>query len=132
MKFKISEDRCVGCQTCQLTCSAEKEGLLRMKPSRIHIVFGTSDYKENIVVCRQCKKCKCQEACTYGAFNKDAETGGVYIDYSLCQACMACVDACIFSAVDSDTDKGFPIVCDLCGGTTPCVTACNTGALMVA
>lgn len=64
------------------------------------------------------------EACHYNAFQKDTKTGGVYIDQKECQACLACLDACPFGAINMDQTHGIPIVCDLCNGEPRCVEAC--------
>ena len=129
MKFKISEKICTGCMLCQTVCSYEKYSLINLKRSRVHILFNTNNNKPKIVICRQCNVCKCISACKYGAFKKNNETGEVYIDNEICQACFACVDACPFHAVSIDNKEKLPNVCDLCNGDPQCVKACVSGAI---
>lgn len=130
MKLKMLENRCTGCQLCQLTCSAIKSGSFNLILSRINILDKV-DGRKKIIVCHQCKKCKCVEACNYNAFKKNNETGNVYVDQDECQACLACIEACPFHAVRLDNVNKTPMVCDLCGGRPSCVDACPSGALAV-
>jgi anaerobic carbon-monoxide dehydrogenase iron sulfur subunit len=128
MKLKISSNKCTGCQLCQLACSAAKNANFGVRRSRVQ-VSRQKGSKERIIVCRQCKRCKCIEACNYDAFKKDEKTGAVFIDKNECQACFACIDACPFKAVRIDHEEKIPMVCDLCGGNPPCVSICYAGAL---
>lgn len=129
MKFKVSEKRCTGCQLCQLACSSAKEGSYGLKQSRIRILSPPKRRESKIIVCRQCKTCKCIEACQYNAFKRDENVGGVVIDIGECQACLACIDACPFGAVSLHSKDNLPMVCDLCGGQPPCVEVCASGAI---
>ncbi len=128
MKFKFAEELCTECQVCELACSAVKDGNYSLKQSRIHIRSSSKRGKTKIIVCRQCRKCKCVEACPYNAFTKNEETGGVSIGPD-CQACLACIDACPFGAVSLDPKNNLPMVCDLCGGRPSCVAVCSRGAI---
>jgi Fe-S-cluster-containing hydrogenase component 2 len=128
MKLRIVEKNCTGCQLCQLACSAIKNGNFSVSQSRIR-VLNRRDGREKIIVCHQCKSCKCLESCHYSAFKKNTKTGGIYIDQDECQACFACIDACPFGAVWLDHSNETPMVCDLCGGSPPCVEACPSEAL---
>lgn len=129
MKFRLLEERCTGCQLCQLACSSVKEGSYGLKESRIRIFSPAKKRDLEIVVCRQCKNCKCIEACQYHAFKKDREDGGVFIDIEECQGCLACIDACPFGAVALHSKNNLPIVCDLCGGHPLCVEVCGREAI---
>ena len=131
MKLKISEKTCTGCMLCMTVCSYIKYSSINLKRSRVHILFNAKNYKQKIVVCRQCNVCKCISACRYGAFKKNNETGGVYIDNEVCQACYACIDACPFRAVSIDTKEELPNVCDLCNGDPQCVKSCVSGAMTI-
>lgn len=128
MKLKISAKRCTGCQLCQLACSAAKNASFGVSRSRLQ-VFRHKGLKESLIVCRQCRRCQCIEACNYNAFKKDEKSGGVFIDKKECQACLACMDACPFKAVRLDHEEKIPMVCDLCGGDPRCVAVCCAGAL---
>jgi len=129
MRFKVSEKRCTGCQLCQMACSLVKEERYSLNRSRIRVFPSLREKGPKIVVCRQCKQCKCIEACQYDAFKRDEETGGVAIDFEGCQACLACIDACPFGAVTLHPKKNLPMVCDLCGGRPVCVPVCPPEAI---
>jgi len=131
MKLIVRGKKCKGCQLCELACSATKSGRFSINQSRIR-VLRRKDATEKIIVCHQCKGCKCLKACNYNAFKRDAETGGVYIDEDECQACFACIDACPLGAVRMNHGKQTPTVCDLCGGSPSCVELCPSNALAVA
>ena len=131
MKLKIINTACIGCMLCQIACSYTKHNTINLSLSRIHIFSNLDNYKIKIDVCRQCKICKCISACKYGAFKRDNETGGVYINNESCQACYACVDACPFSAVSIDTKENLPIVCDLCNGDPQCIKICPSRAITI-
>lgn len=128
MRFKLAESLCTECRLCQLACSATKDGHYALKQSRIQVRSSKTN-RTRILVCRQCRKCKCVEACPYSAFKKDEKTGGVSVDSGLCQACLACVEACPFGAVAVNSKNGLPMVCDLCGGHPSCMQVCGRGAI---
>ena len=128
MKLKISEERCTGCQLCQLACSATKNLCYGIHRSRIKILT-IEECIQKITVCRGCRRCQCVEACHYDAFTRNKHTGGVHIEEKNCQACLACLDACPFKAVKMDRTNNIPMVCDLCDGNPQCVQNCFSGAL---
>ena len=98
MKFRINTQKCITCRMCQYVCSMGKGKEIRFDPCRIRVAPDGADGRPRIVTCRQCKRCRCIESCSYDAFKRDRETGGVFIDYAECQACLACLDACVLHA----------------------------------
>ena len=78
------------------------------------------------VVCRQCNKPKCVEACSLDAIHQDPTLGNPVIDPEKCNSCMACVDACPFNAISIDKETELPLVCDLCGGDPMCIKFCRS------
>ena len=85
---------------------------------------------ENIpVVCRQCEDPICADVCIMGAITRDAVTGALVIDESLCVGCKTCVTACPRGGVLFHHIKGCAMKCDLCGGAPECVQVCAYGAL---
>ncbi|MFQ6081282.1 MAG: 4Fe-4S dicluster domain-containing protein [Candidatus Bathyarchaeia archaeon] len=76
------------------------------------------------IVCRQCAKPPCVEACPVDAFIRDAKTGVLLISEELCIGCGACAEKCPFHAITMHPDKDIAIKCDLCGGDPACVKFC--------
>jgi Fe-S-cluster-containing dehydrogenase component len=81
------------------------------------------------IVCRQCVNPLCMQNCPAKAINRDAKTGIVNINESLCLGCRACVDACPFGAISIDPKTSKPIKCDLCGGEPACIKVCSKKAV---
>ena len=78
------------------------------------------------VVCLQCKKPPCSEACPVNAIGRESD-GVVKIDYDKCIGCEACVTECPFGVMMALPDK--VVKCELCGGDPQCVKYCITGAI---
>jgi Fe-S-cluster-containing hydrogenase component 2 len=77
------------------------------------------------VVCRQCLKPLCADACPMGALSRDAETGAMAVDPDLCIGCGMCLVACPLGGISIDTEAGHAVKCDLCGGDPLCVKFCG-------
>jgi Fe-S-cluster-containing hydrogenase component 2 len=82
----------------------------------------------NPVVCQQCKKPPCIEACPVGALGK-TDIGTILVKEEKCNGCRLCVEGCIIGAINFDEGRGLPLICDLCGGKSVCVEWCPSGAL---
>lgn len=114
---------CTGCRTCELACSFRHERIFNPEKSRIRVVrteYGIS-YP---VVCHQCSRPPCIEACPTRAITKNSENGLVSIDESLCIGCGLCIEKCPFGAIALHPNKKVAIKCDLCGGDPSCVKSC--------
>lgn len=128
---------CTGCQTCELACSAFKNGgKAQPSLSRIQVPrypFSDTVYNFEPKVCFQCQDPKCMAACVEGAMYVDEKTGARCIDESKCMGCKLCIDACAeyygLARIVFDPVKKKAFKCDLCGGDPQCVKWCSNGAL---
>ena len=99
--------------------------MVNPRKARIRVFSDVLNGSENIVVCRQCVKPPCMEACTIGAIEIDKKSGISKINASKCVGCMKCIEACPFGAMFFDSQKNIAIKCDLCDGDPECVKYCR-------
>lgn len=128
MKEYLLVDRsvCTGCRYCEVICSSyHYGGEVNPKKSRIRVFSNTLEGMDNPIVCKQCGKAPCKEACPTQAIVVNAKMRIPQIIYSKCISCHACVEACPFRSMFIDPDTGFPLKCDLCGGDPKCVKFCR-------
>jgi carbon-monoxide dehydrogenase iron sulfur subunit len=130
-RILVKSDLCTGCCRCVLACSFSKEKAYSRVASRIHIKKVPEEGIYKPIICKQCIKPKCVDACPFGAI-RIGENGVVMIDSSLCTGCRSCVDACPFGAIRIHPKENVAIKCDLCGGDPECVKLCVTNALTFA
>ena len=126
--LRIDRNICVGCRTCQVTCSLARAGIITSKESTVQ--FKWEDLwqaKWRIAICVQCKNAKCIEVCPSGALFKN-ESGVVCLDKEKCNGCSECVEACNFNGIKIGMN-GYPVKCDLCSGETYCVYTCPVNAI---
>jgi Fe-S-cluster-containing dehydrogenase component len=123
-------DKCTGCHRCVYACSAEKEQQFRPSAARLGLhnfpVYGFSVP----LVCFQCPKPECLEACPQGAITKNG-VGVVVVDRHTCDGCGECAAACSYGMIALD-EKGLAYKCDCCGGRPACVEECEPQALVFA
>jgi len=136
----IDSSKCIDCKGCVISCKVANkvpEGFSRnwikasvpafsMGPrTRTHFQPGA---------CMHCDTPTCVQACPTGATYKDAETGIVEIDNSLCIGCGNCIPACPYGARFRNTAIRKADKCDYCperraAGLLPaCVDTCPTKA----
>ncbi len=123
----LNSDLCAGCLNCQAACAIERRGGAGASLSAQRIGFDPFGGPHSLTVCRQCDPAPCLKACPAGAIVRG--TAGWEMDYDACVGCLACREACPFSAIFVHPETGKPIRCDLCGGGPVCVAACGFGAL---
>lgn len=129
----VIPEKCIGCESCAIACSLFKSGTIRPKAAGVVVHIDQFNREEKPVLCRQCKKPKCVEACPTGSLTQDAN-GVVLLNESTCNGCWECVIACPFSAMHRDTIRNVAVKCDLCKGqeTGPrCVSICPVQALIL-
>lgn len=121
-------EKCTGCGTCELVCSATKEGVFHPRLSRIKIVTMEPAI-DTALACRFCEKASCVRCCPREALKQDQDTGVLIVDETRCDGCGWCVEVCEFGALMLHIDKKVPVACDLCGGDPACVKFCPREAL---
>ena len=129
---------CTGCRTCELACSAFKNGgKFQPSLSRIQVVddpFAGTIHAFEPKVCLQCQDPKCVTACPVeAAMYIDEKTGARCIKEDKCIGCKKCIKACgsYFEPprIVFDPVRKLALKCDLCGGHPQCVKWCSNGAL---
>lgn len=137
--IKLDPERCETCHTCEIACILNHsdvkdidEAMKRKPVMHQRILIVEKKGKPHALICVNCKKPKCVEACEYDAISK-LEDGTVVLDEKKCTGCWECIEACPFDAVCKLEEKNISIKCDLCGGGDHqvCVDSCPTQALYV-
>jgi carbon-monoxide dehydrogenase iron sulfur subunit len=119
---------CTGCRNCELACSIAHSDSFNPKRSRIQIL---KDEVRNLIVpmvCLQCEKPLCKEACPNGAIVEN-EHGILYVEKDTCIGCLNCVTACVYGGIGMDPVTRKAVKCDLCLGDPACAKACQYGAI---
>lgn len=113
-----------------MVCSKRftKDGF-NSKASAIRIIVRGTFEADVPVLCRQCKKALCSEACPIEAFYRNPDTGALLIDNEKCIGCGKCAEACPFGTLFLHPDRDIPIKCDLCDGDPMCVKHCPNNVL---
>ena len=131
---------CLGCKLCEIHClvahSRSRKILktfTREKDSITpRLVVEDTGRVSFAVQCRHCKDAACMDACMTGAMHRDAESGAVLCDASLCVGCLMCVMVCTAGAVLRSRQGKVISKCDLCleSGKPACVEHCPNEALV--
>jgi len=127
--LQVYSERCIGCRSCEMACSFEKEGQFRPSLSRIGVLISQVDTVCFPVICFQCRDAPCLEACPVGAIERDGDSGVVRVNEGDCTGCGQCVSACSFGSILFDVEEGKAKKCDLCEGKPACVEFCPTHAI---
>lgn len=125
----VEMNRCIGCLSCMITCSAVNQQDHSILKSAIRIkTSGGLTGKFIGIVCQGCKDdVPCAEVCPSGALVR-RQAGGVLLDKDKCVGCERCVTACTVDAIHFDIDIKKPIVCKHCG---VCARFCPHGCLQL-
>jgi len=128
--IRIEPSKCIGCKSCELSCSFRNTGEFAPSRSRITNEVFLEEAKFITVTCMQCDEPWCLKACPKGAITKDTASGVVAIDEFKCVGCRTCVSACPFGMVKYQAEKKKADKCNLCSGDVPeCVAFCPTHCL---
>lgn len=97
----IDLERCVGCQTCTMTCKVENSlppGTFWARVLKQEIgTYPKSRMVSLPVLCMHCEEPPCVPVCPTGASQK-REDGIVWIDYDKCIGCRYCMQSCPYEA----------------------------------
>lgn len=83
-------EKCTGCKTCELMCSAAHEGVFNPKKSRIRLWRDEFYGKFNMLTCKHCEDAECVDVCPTGAL--EIEDGEVKFIQDECIGCIVCED----------------------------------------
>ena len=129
MKKRMFVDKsiCTGCRYCEGVCYLVHSTSNQVNPRRTRIVVHQDLANGSFapVVCKQCVRPVCVEACQLDAMPIDHQLGTPVIDAEKCNGCMACLEACPFDAIFFDSEQQVAIMCDMCGGDPKCVKFCR-------
>jgi len=114
-------ERCVGCESCMLTCSKTWFKEEDKELSRIQVSNSISGYDIN--VCNQCGECI--DYCPTLAIERD-NNGVVRIDEAKCVGCLMCAGFCPTESMFVVEKRQKPFKCIACG---ICSKACPSEAL---
>ncbi|MHC1564529.1 MAG: 4Fe-4S dicluster domain-containing protein [Candidatus Hecatellaceae archaeon] len=124
----VDPNKCTGCRICEAACSLHKEKSCSPTKSRIHVLRWEAEGVDIPVVCWHCEDAPCERVCPVRAIYRNAETGAMLVDHSLCIGCRECMAVCPFGGVTM-SETGKMVKCDLCEGDPFCVKLCPTGAI---
>lgn len=125
----VNQERCNGCQLCQLGCTVKKTGQAGLHLARIRVEKLASG-GATVITCHHCEEPVCATACLIEAIARDQQ-GLTARDEDLCIGCQACVVMCPWGAIAFDPRREVALSCDLCGGEPLCVSLCPAGALQL-
>jgi len=134
----IDKNRCMGCQSCVVSCKAENDLAPHTFNTRIRqqeqVINNLPRPVYTPTQCQQCSDAPCVSACPAEA-TFALDNGVVAIDWQRCISCQSCVSACPYEArhadprFDNKVDK-----CDFClhrlneGQVPACVENCASNA----
>ncbi len=124
----ISPEKCIGCRSCELVCSFNRDKEFNPKNSAVSVLFYESAAIQVPVMCMQCDDPSCMEVCPVSAISK-TEEGSVTIDSDKCIGCKMCISACPLGNISYNSKTKKIVKCDLCGGDPMCVKVCPFGAI---
>ena len=144
----IDTTRCMGCQTCVVSCKVSNAIPGDLYWGRVVSNDGDTVYRPTGTfpnvrlsfrpeLCNHCSNPACVAACPTGAMAKDEATGVVSVDAEVCIGCGACAEACPYQMPQIDEEAGKSTKCNLCverleAGLLPwCVQACPGEARIV-
>ncbi|MEM2990585.1 MAG: 4Fe-4S dicluster domain-containing protein [Halobacteria archaeon] len=118
---------CIGCHTCEMICSYQKEGVFNPMKARIRVI---SVGGITTAVARHLgNKCNAEIRCLRRAITQDEITRVVRIDQDKCDGCGFCIPGCDYGCIKMNPDIKKAFVCDQCFGKPICIEYCPTGAL---
>ena len=137
----IDTTRCMGCQTCVVSCKVSNHTPAGLYWGRVRSRDGEIPYQATGTfpdaklafrpeLCNHCASPLCLANCPAGAIEKREEDGAVVIDPEVCIGCGTCVKACPYEIPQIDEEANRASKCTLCHerlavGEQPwCVLSC--------
>lgn len=127
--LNIDYQKCTGCRTCEMVCSAKHDGVLNPMRSRIKVMKWEAEGLYVPMSCQQCQDAPCMNVCPVKAISRDEDLARVMIDYDVCIGCRSCVAVCPFGAMSFNTIDKQVFKCDLCDGDPQCARFCDVNAI---
>ena len=144
----IDTTRCMGCQTCVVSCKISNNVPAGLVWNRVVSHDGDTVYRPTGTfpnaklvfrpeLCNHCANPACVAACPTGAMHKREDNGVVLVDAEACIGCGSCVAACPYGMPVLDEEAGVSTKCTLCydrldAGLRPwCAQACPGEARIV-
>lgn len=139
--FVFDDNKCTGCQACQIACTIENDLDPDMDWRQVDTfnesrLPGIPSFHHSLA-CNHCIEAPCMKYCPALAYSRDTQTGAVLIDKDSCIGCKYCTWVCPYDAPKYNQSKGVVEKCTFCnhrlqnGEKPACVTACPTDALQV-
>jgi tetrathionate reductase subunit B len=128
----IDLNRCIGCQSCVVSCKAQSRSAGERFNTRVSEGESAKGHRSAFVptLCNQCEDPPCVAACPVQATHK-LDNGVVVNDWSRCTSDGSCVTACPYGARYLDARFGRKVdKCDFCldrlekGLLPACVESC--------
>lgn len=129
MTVIVDPAKCTGCDLCRLACSFAREGSFHPRASRVGVA-GEDRAGFSPLLCRNCEKPPCLDACPSGAIVRNGADGRVVLVQEKCRGCNMCVMVCPFNAIRAGGRTAFK--CNGCEDAPRCAAACPLGALRFA
>lgn len=133
----IDPNRCMGCQSCIISCKAQNDTAPQQFNTTIQTSERTDHHPRAIFIPKQCNQCEqplCVAACPAEATFK-LDNGIVIIDWNKCISCHQCISACPYNARHIDNRFSNKVdKCDFClhrlekGLQPACVESCSANA----
>lgn len=136
----INIARCFACLACVMACKQEYKlptGVRRIRINKMGPkgIFPKIEQHYLPVLCMQCEKASCIEACPIDGALYRKENGIVLVNEQKCDGCEACLYACPYKALSLDPSRKVAVKCDFCikrlekGLKPSCVLVCPTKAI---
>ena len=123
----IDTTRCMGCQTCVVSCKVSNHTPAGLYWGRVRSLDGDVTYQPTGTfpdvrlairpeLCNHCAEPACVANCPTGAMTKRDEDGVVFVDETVCIGCGSCVRSCPYEIPQIDEETQTSSKCTLCAG----------------